>query len=77
MDTGLSGDAPLVRVNEYVHTLPKDKPIVIAIGAIAHGKDSFADSWATEKISVSDYPLSASVVCGKLCCAFEELWDIV
>jgi rRNA small subunit pseudouridine methyltransferase Nep1 len=32
---------------------------------MARGKDDFADAVADEKISISNYPLSASVACGK------------
>lgn len=31
--------------------------------------DNFADQWVDQKISISDYSLSASVACGKFCCA--------
>lgn len=33
---------------------------------MARGKDDFADAVVDEKISISDYPLSASVACGKV-----------
>ena len=33
---------------------------------MARGKDNFADAYVDEKISISDYPLSASVACGKV-----------
>lgn len=33
---------------------------------MARGKDDFADAYIDEKISISDYPLSASVACGKV-----------
>lgn len=33
---------------------------------MARGKDDFADAYVDEKISISDYPLSASVACGKV-----------
>jgi hypothetical protein len=33
---------------------------------MARGKDDFADAVADEKISISNYPLSASVACGKV-----------
>lgn len=33
---------------------------------MARGRDDFADAFVDEKISVSDYPLSASVACGKV-----------
>lgn len=44
---------------------------------MARGPDNFADHYVDQKISISDYSLSASVACGKFCCAMEELWDIV
>lgn len=33
---------------------------------MARGKDDFADHIVDEKVSISDYPLSASVACGKV-----------
>lgn len=33
---------------------------------MARGRDDFADAVVDEKISISDYPLSASVACGKV-----------
>lgn len=33
---------------------------------MARGKDDFADGYVDEKISISNYPLSASVACGKV-----------
>jgi rRNA small subunit pseudouridine methyltransferase Nep1 len=63
----LSGDAPLVRLRPFLGGLPQDKHIAIFVGAMARGKDDFADGIASEKIAVSAYPLSASVACGKVC----------
>lgn len=73
----LSGDAPTVRLSKYLTTLPESHSIAIFVGAMARGRDDFADHMVDDKISISDYPLSASVACGKFCCALEELWDIV
>jgi rRNA small subunit pseudouridine methyltransferase Nep1 len=73
----LSWDAPTVKLSEYVPTIPKDKNIVIAVGSMAHGTDDFADAYVDEKISISDYSLSASVACGKIACAVEEIWGIL
>ncbi|RDB15618.1 Ribosomal RNA small subunit methyltransferase NEP1 [Hypsizygus marmoreus] len=73
----LSGDAPTQRLSKYLPTLPTTHSIAVFVGAMARGKDDFADAYVDEKISISDYPLSASVACGKFCCALEELWDIV
>lgn len=53
----------------------QNESVVIFIGAMAHGKDEF--SYAERFISVSNYPLSASVTCGKVCDAFEELWGVL
>jgi len=33
---------------------------------MARGRDDFADHIVDEKIGISDYPLSASVACGKV-----------
>ncbi|KAG2137147.1 Alpha/beta knot methyltransferase [Suillus bovinus] len=73
----LSGDAPTVRLSRYLPTLPETHSIAVFVGAMARGRDDFADHVVDHKISISDYPLSASVACGKLCCGLEELWDIV
>ncbi|KAJ1913310.1 18S rRNA pseudouridine methyltransferase [Tieghemiomyces parasiticus] len=73
----MSYDAPTVRLSSYLAQLPQDKSIVMAVGAMAHGDDNFADTYADEKIGVSEYPLSASVACGKMCCTLEDLWDIL
>jgi hypothetical protein len=42
---------------------------------MARGRDDFADAIVDEKISISDYSLSASVACGKVrwCCALHHL----
>ena len=73
----LSGDAPIVRLSKYLPTLPETHSVAVFIGAMARGRDDFADHIVDEKIGISEYPLSASVACGKFCCALEELWDIV
>jgi len=39
---------------------------------MARGKDDFADLYVDEKISISDYPLSASVACGKVGLRFKS-----
>lgn len=44
---------------------------------LIYSADNFADQFVDQKISISDYSLSASVACGKFCCAMEEIWDIV
>ncbi|KAI9011198.1 Ribosomal RNA small subunit methyltransferase mra1 [Gaertneriomyces sp. JEL0708] len=73
----MSSEVPPIRLSSYVNALPSDEPIVFFIGAMAHGPDNWVDDIVDDKISVSEYPLSASVTCGKLTCAFEEIWNIL
>lgn len=73
----LSGDAPTVKLTKFLPTVPATHSIAVFVGAMARGEDNFADEHVDQKISISDYPLSASVACGKFCCALEDLWDIV
>ncbi|KAH8819785.1 nucleolar essential protein 1 [Xylogone sp. PMI_703] len=73
----LSFDAPLVRVREYVDTLGENESICVFVGAMAKGSDNFADQYVDEKISISNFSLSASVACSKFCHAAEDSWDIL
>lgn len=72
----LSFDAKVTRVQEYVDTLDDDESICVFVGAMARGKDNFADEYVDEKIGLSDYPLSASVACSKFCHGCEDVWQI-
>ncbi|CDS09389.1 hypothetical protein LRAMOSA10749 [Lichtheimia ramosa] len=73
----LSWNATKVRLYPYFKQVPKDKKIVVSVGAMAKGADTFADAYVEEKIGISSYALSASVACSKVCCALEDLWDIM
>ncbi|KAG8996504.1 18S rRNA pseudouridine methyltransferase, partial [Tulasnella sp. 427] len=73
----LSGDAQTIRLSEYLPRIPADHSIAVFVGAMARGRDDFADGIVDEKISISNYPLSASVACGKFCCAMEDLMNVV
>jgi rRNA small subunit pseudouridine methyltransferase Nep1 len=73
-----SGDGPLVRMSQFAQSVGGgEDPVCFIVGSFAHGKDDFADSYCDEKISVSEFPLSASVTCSKICNSFEELWSII
>ncbi|CAM9019127.1 hypothetical protein WICANDRAFT_28725 [Wickerhamomyces anomalus NRRL Y-366-8] len=72
----LSFDAKLTRVQDYVEKLDQDESICVFVGAMARGKDNFADEFVDEKIGLSDYPLSASVACSKFCHGCEDAWGI-
>ncbi|KAI5793752.1 Alpha/beta knot methyltransferase [Peziza echinospora] len=73
----LSWDAPVQNVREYIAGLGDEESICVVVGAMAKGKDDFADGWVDEKIGVSNYSLSASVACGKFCHAAEDCWGIL
>jgi len=55
--------------------VPGDKPFVVVIGALAHGK--VETDYTSEEISISNYPLSAALTCTKICNAVEEKWGII
>ncbi|KHJ30106.1 putative nucleolar essential protein 1 [Erysiphe necator] len=73
----LSFDAPLVRVREYIESIPDKESVCVFVGAMAKGSDNFADQFVDEKISISNFSLSASVACSKFCHAAEDVWNIV
>ena len=62
----MSSEVPAVRLSSYLSTLPEDEPICFFIGAMAHGSDNWVDDIVDDKISISEYPLSAAVTCSKL-----------
>ena len=55
-----------MRLSKFLPTLPETHNIAVFIGAMARGKDDFADGLVDHKIGISAYPLSASVACGKV-----------
>ena len=55
-----------MKITNYLNRVPHNGPIAIFVGAMARGSDDFADGVVDEKISISNYPLSASVACGKV-----------
>ncbi|KAI9845674.1 MAG: 18S rRNA pseudouridine methyltransferase [Thelocarpon superellum] len=73
----LSFDAPVVRVRDYIAELGPTESVCVFVGAMAKGEDDFADQFVDDKISISNYSLSASVACSKFCHAAEDIWDIV
>lgn len=73
----LSFDADVVKVRDYIEGLAPKESICVFVGAMAKGKDDFADSFKDEAISISNYSLSASVACSKFCHAAEDSWGII
>lgn len=52
----------------------EELPVVVVIGAMAHGQTG-AD-YVEETVSISQYPLSGALACSKICSAFEQKWGI-
>ena len=73
----LSFDAEVVRVRDYIEDIGPKQSVCVFVGAMAKGKDDFADMYKDDAISISNYSLSASVACGKFCNAVEDVWNIV
>lgn len=73
----LSFEGPVVRVKDYIQTLGPKESICVFVGAMAKGKDDFADDFKDDTISISNFSLSASVACSKFCHAAEDVWDII
>ncbi|KJR79919.1 essential for mitotic growth 1 [Sporothrix schenckii 1099-18] len=73
----LSFDAEVQPVRSYIDSLDPKESICVFVGAMAKGPDNFADAYVDDKISISNYSLSASVACSKFCHAAEDSWDII
>jgi rRNA small subunit pseudouridine methyltransferase Nep1 len=46
----LSWNATKVRLYKYFNEIPDGVPVVVSVGAMAKGPDSFADDYVDEKI---------------------------
>lgn len=53
-------------MSDHLRTIPETHSVAVFVGAMARGRDDFADGIVDEKISISNYSLSASVACGKV-----------
>lgn len=73
----LSFDADIVKVRDYIESFESKESVCVFVGAMAKGKDDFADAFKDESISISNYSLSASVACSKFCHACEDAWNIL
>ncbi|EKE37867.1 hypothetical protein ENUP19_0346G0021 [Entamoeba nuttalli] len=66
----------LVDINQSVAEAVKDDNCaVFVIGAFAHGHINV--DYTDITLSISNYPLSAACVAGKVCSAFEKLWGVL
>jgi len=73
----LSFDAEVVKVSDFMQTIGPKESVCVFVGAMAKGKDDFADAFKDEAISISNYSLSASVACSKFCHAAEDAWNVI
>eukprot|EP00050_Salpingoeca_kvevrii_P015122 m.43767 g.43767 ORF g.43767 m.43767 type:complete len:240 (-) comp6171_c0_seq1:179-898(-) len=64
-----------VRPREYFPTFAKDEPLVVVVGAVAHG--AIEVDYADEQLAISQYAMSAAGVCAKLTDACEEMWGVL
>ena len=65
----------LVDIDEYTSSLNKGKPVVFVVGCMSQGDLDI--EYSNDSISISSYPLSAAIVCSKLCTSFEKVWDVL
>jgi len=73
---GMSCRAPRqVDIVDFAQTIPRKTPVAFVVGAFAHGQ--IEPEYVEEFLSISGFPLSASVVSGKICCAFERYFTVI
>lgn len=65
----LSVQSKLVNLNEYVLKFKNQDEVIFVVGGFAHGHLDI--NYATEEISISQYPLSAAAVAARVTAAFE------
>lgn len=65
----------LVNIDEYAKSLDKGIPIVFVVGAMSKG-DLDID-YNNDTVSISSFPLTAGIVCSRICTAFEKCWDVI
>ena len=60
---------------DFKTLVPTDgRPLVVVVGAMAHG--SVNPEFTDQTVSISSYPLSAALTCAKICSATEEVWGV-
>ena len=63
-----------VKLEEYIDNL-KSNNVAFVVGAISKGDVNI--DYMTDTISISSFPLTAGIVCSKICTAAEKCWDII
>ncbi len=67
--------ATLVNIDDYLKAQNFNANFAFVVGAMSKGDLNI--DYNTETISISSYPLSAGIVCSKLCTAFEKFWYVI
>ena len=62
-----------VKLEDYIYNL-KSNNVAFVVGAISKGDVNI--DYMTDTISISSFPLTAGIVCSKICTAFEKCWDV-
>ena len=62
-----------VKLDDYINNL-KSNNVAFVVGAISKGDVNI--DYNTDTISISSFPLTAGIVCSKICTAFEKCWDV-
>ena len=63
----------LIKLEDYIDNL-KSNNVAFVVGAISKGDVNI--DYMTDTVSISSFPLTAGIVCSKICTAFEKCWDI-
>lgn len=73
----LNEKSRLVDRDEYAkNSLKEYKHVCFLVGAISKG-DVSVDYTTHDSVSISSYPLSAGVVCGKICDSYEKAYGVL
>ena len=63
----------LIKLEDYIDNL-KSNNVAFVVGAISKGDVNI--DYMTDTISISSFPLTAGIVCSRICTAFEKCWDV-
>eukprot|EP00920_Eleutheroschizon_duboscqi_P020567 GHVT01048681.1.p1 GENE.GHVT01048681.1~~GHVT01048681.1.p1 ORF type:complete len:230 (-),score=34.71 GHVT01048681.1:1054-1743(-) len=74
---GLSVSGETVALRSFVEQFKSsEQPVVLAIGAVAHGDPTPKCDYLERNISIAPYGLTAATCCAKVCAEFERVWGI-
>jgi len=63
----------LIKLEDYIDNM-KSNNVAFVVGAISKGDVNI--DYMTDTASISSFPLTAGIVCSKICTAFEKCWDV-